>query len=347
VKRDSIADEMRQLDQPSRAQLRKYGVRFGAFNIFLPPLLKPAAAELTLALWALNKGSAAGLSLDELPEPPRAGLTSVAINPAVPEEFYRAAGYHVCGPRAIRVDMLERLADSIRPLLAWRATEPGQTPPRGSSGDGGFMDTPQMMPTLGCSSAQLGAVLTTLGFRSETRPAPKPRPQVREAAASVAGATQGAASSETPAADAAGTPESETGAAGEVRLEPAGGEAGEEATSATEIAAESAASPEASISGPAEVAAQDAPHPFDVLDVDGPIQPHFLPHALDIFEPGFLAQHHDHRIAGDHPNQKKDHQRHADEDRDQRKDAAHDVLGHSLLRKQESSRRDQESDARS
>ncbi|MGE0765239.1 MAG: helicase-related protein [Hyphomicrobiaceae bacterium] len=187
VKRDSIADEMRQLDQPSRAQLRKYGVRFGAFNIFLPPLLKPAAAELTLALWVLNKGAAAGLSLEDLPEPPRAGLTSVVINPAVPEEFYRAAGYHVCGPRAIRVDMLERLADSIRPLLAWRASEPSHTPPRGSSGDGGFMVTPEMMSILGCSSAELGAVLTTLGFRSEMRPAPKPRP------------SQAPVSSETPA----------------------------------------------------------------------------------------------------------------------------------------------------
>jgi ATP-dependent RNA helicase SUPV3L1/SUV3 len=175
VKRDAIADEMRQLDQPSRAQLRKYGVRFGAFNIFLPPLLKPAPAELTLSLWVLNKGSQSGLAVDQLPVPPRAGLTSVTIDPSVPEDFYRAAGYHVCGPRAIRVDMLERLADSIRPLLAWRASEPGQTPPRGSSGDGGFMVTPDMMSILGCSSSELAAVLSTLGFRSEQRPAPKPR----------------------------------------------------------------------------------------------------------------------------------------------------------------------------
>lgn len=175
VKRDNIAEEMRQLDQPSRGQLRKYGVRFGAFNIFLPPLLKPAAAELTLALWSLHKGATGGVAIEQLPEPPRAGLTSVAIDPAVPEDFYRAAGYHVCGPRAIRVDMLERLADSIRPLLAWRASEAGQTPPRGSSGDGGFMVTPEMMSILGCSSSELAAVLSTLGFRSEKKPAPKPR----------------------------------------------------------------------------------------------------------------------------------------------------------------------------
>ena len=215
VKRDSIADEMRQLDQPSRAQLRKYGVRFGAFNIFLPPLLKPAPAELTLALWCLNKGTAAGLSLDQLPDPPRAGLTSTAIDPKVPEDFYRSAGYHVCGPRAIRVDMLERLADSIRPLLAWRASEAGQTPPRGSSGDGGFMVTPEMMSILGCSSTELAAVLETLGFRSEKRPMPKPRPATPSPVEVAAAAPEAAVTESAAGSDAAATaPEPE--AAGDV-----------------------------------------------------------------------------------------------------------------------------------
>ncbi|MBS0240694.1 MAG: DEAD/DEAH box helicase [Proteobacteria bacterium] len=189
VKRDAIAEEMKQLDQPSRAQLRKYGVRFGAFNIFLPPLLKPAASELRLALWTLARGGQPGAAGEDLPEPPRAGLTSVAIDPKAPEEFYRAAGYHVCGPRAIRVDMLERLADTIRPLLAWRASEPSQTPPRGSSGDGAFMVTPEMMSILGCSSAELGSVLSTLGFRSEMRPAPQKKPKVANGADTVDAAT--------------------------------------------------------------------------------------------------------------------------------------------------------------
>src|SRR5262245_63811255 len=39
----------------------------------------------------------------------------------IPEAFYRVAGYHLCGPRAVRIDMLERLSDLIRPLVAWRS----------------------------------------------------------------------------------------------------------------------------------------------------------------------------------------------------------------------------------
>ena len=43
---------MKDLDQPSRASLRKYGVRFGAYHIYLPALLKPAARALASLLWA-------------------------------------------------------------------------------------------------------------------------------------------------------------------------------------------------------------------------------------------------------------------------------------------------------
>ena len=79
LKRETVAEEIKSLDQTARAQLRKYGVRFGAFNIYFPLLLKPAAAELALTLWCLKHGAQHGLSNDALPEPPRAGLTSVPV----------------------------------------------------------------------------------------------------------------------------------------------------------------------------------------------------------------------------------------------------------------------------
>lgn len=116
LKREPVADEVKSLDQTARAQLRKYGVRFGAFNIYLPLLLKPAASEAIQILWGLQQDG----GLEALPEPPRAGLTSFAAQPGVPEEFYRACGYHLCGPRVVRLDILERLSDMIRPMVAWR-----------------------------------------------------------------------------------------------------------------------------------------------------------------------------------------------------------------------------------
>jgi ATP-dependent RNA helicase SUPV3L1/SUV3 len=172
LKRESISEEMKSLDQTGRAQLRKYGVRFGAFNIYFPLLLKPAAAELRLVLWLLKSAAAHDIALDQLPEPPRPGLTSMPVDKALPEPFYRACGYHVSGPRAVRMDILERLADLIRPLIAWRAPadNPSATPPKGATGDGAFRVIPEMMSILGCSPEELGEVLKTLGFWGEKRP---------------------------------------------------------------------------------------------------------------------------------------------------------------------------------
>ena len=170
LQRESIAEEMRSLDQPARSQLRKYGVRFGAFNIYFPIMLKPASAELATILWVLKRGAEHGLDIAATPELPRAGLTSVAVSAATPQAFYRVAGFHACGPRAVRVDMLERLADLIRPLLTWRpdAANPS-APPKGATGDGGFRATPDMMSILGCSADELGHVLKSLGFWAERR----------------------------------------------------------------------------------------------------------------------------------------------------------------------------------
>ena len=198
LQRESVAEEIRSLDQPARAQLRKYGVRFGAFNIYFPTLLKPASSELATILWALKRGSEHGIGLGAMPELPRAGLTSLALpaGGAALDAFYRVAGFHACGPRAVRVDMLERLADLIRPLLTWRADAANPSlPPKGATGDGGFKATPDMMSILGCSADELGHVLKALGFWAERRLLP---PEAPSAAASTPPPPE--APTETPAA---------------------------------------------------------------------------------------------------------------------------------------------------
>lgn len=189
--RETVAEEIRSLDQEARGQLRKYGVRFGAFNIYIPVLLKPAAVEMTLLLWALSSAKETGMAPDTVPEPPRQGLTSAANDPALPDAYYRVAGFHRCGNRVVRIDMLERLADMIRPLVSWRAPRPAQNAetngnsadrkagepekaPVGATGDGGFHVQPDMMSIVGCSGEDFASVLRTLGFRVERKPLPKP-----------------------------------------------------------------------------------------------------------------------------------------------------------------------------
>ena len=119
LKREAVADEINALDQPARAELRKYGLRFGAFNIFFPRHAEAGGRRSRSDALALEESAAPATA--STPQLPRPGLTSVAADPATPEALYRAYGFHVCGPRAIRLDILERLADLIRPLLAWRS----------------------------------------------------------------------------------------------------------------------------------------------------------------------------------------------------------------------------------
>jgi len=131
LRRDSAAEDIKALGQSDRGQLRKYGVRFGAFNLYFPAMLKPAAAELLLLLWTLHGGEEHGIGVSAMPERPQQGLTSVPADQRLPESYWRAAGFHIAGSRAVRIDMLERLSDLIRARMTWRpapAASSNETP---------------------------------------------------------------------------------------------------------------------------------------------------------------------------------------------------------------------------
>src|SRR5207237_2182943 len=67
LERHKVAEDVKGLDQAARATLRKYGVRFGAYHIYLPASLKPAPRILATQLWALKHGSPELKGLDEVP----------------------------------------------------------------------------------------------------------------------------------------------------------------------------------------------------------------------------------------------------------------------------------------
>jgi len=167
LRREGASNEIKALDQAARAQLRSYGVRFGAFNLYIPALLKPAAADLLLLLWALFAGRDHGIDCEALPARPQHGLTSVAAGNGLPEPYWRAAGFHVAGGRAVRIDMLERLSDLIRARVSFRPAEGGPEAPPGATGDGGFRVVPELMSVVGCSGEEFASILKALGFRRE------------------------------------------------------------------------------------------------------------------------------------------------------------------------------------
>jgi len=170
LERQKVAEDMKGLDQPARATLRKHGVRFGAYHIYLPALLKPAPRLLAAQLWLLKNAAPDDKGLDELRQLASGGRTSIPINPEIAKPLYRALGYRACGARAVRVDILERLADLIRPALAWREGS-AQPKPAGAVA-GGFTATSAMTSLTGSSGEDFASILRALGYRLERRPRP-------------------------------------------------------------------------------------------------------------------------------------------------------------------------------
>ena len=152
--RAAVAQEVKDLDQDARGSLRKHGIRFGQFTVFMPLLLKPAPTRLRLVLWSLAGG------LDEFPEAPPPGLVTVPAVKDAPEGYHAMCGYREAGERAIRIDMLERLADLLR-VQDSRA---------------GFEATPDMLSITGMTLEQFSGLMEGLGYRAERGEREKQRP---------------------------------------------------------------------------------------------------------------------------------------------------------------------------
>ncbi|MFC7703323.1 helicase-related protein [Plastorhodobacter daqingensis] len=165
--REQVAQEVKDLDQEARSVLRKHGLRFGQFTIFLPLLLKPAPTRLRLVLWSLAQG------LQEFPESPPPGLVTIPNLREVPREHYLLAGYRPAGARAIRIDMLERLADLLR----------------AKDSRAGFEATPDMLSITGMTLEQFADLMQGLGYKAEKgeRAKQKPAAAVAEVAPVVDG----------------------------------------------------------------------------------------------------------------------------------------------------------------
>ena len=151
------------LNDEERRLLARLGIRFGLESVFLPALLKPQPQKLRALLWSVHHRRPA------LPPPGERGSVAAEL----PADFYQAVGYRVVGHRAIRVDLLERLAAEARCLAR-------------EAGKAGFIPSPLMTSLIGASADQLTPVLEGLGFSrrgeaAETRfhPRPRVRPQRR------------------------------------------------------------------------------------------------------------------------------------------------------------------------
>jgi ATP-dependent RNA helicase SUPV3L1/SUV3 len=139
VARRTVAPQVAALTPSDRRELSRLGVTIGRLAVFLPALLRPEATGLRARLFAIGQGRPAEAG----PGPP-----SVPSDPRQPPAFYLACGYLPAGPRAIRLDRLERAA-----ALAARLSHAGPfVPPR------------ELASILACRPEDVPPVLTAIGY---------------------------------------------------------------------------------------------------------------------------------------------------------------------------------------
>ncbi len=145
LSRDRVSKEVKSLDQDCRAKFRKYGFRFGQYSIFHPLFLKPEPTRLRMILSNIFCNDGKNIT------PPLPGLVTIPILDGVSDSYYEIVGFKNLGSRAIRIDMLERLADLIRSEDTKK----------------GFKVTLEMLSITGLSFFQLKDILEELGYISE------------------------------------------------------------------------------------------------------------------------------------------------------------------------------------
>ncbi len=139
VSRRSVVSAIGALDQKDRQLLYRLKVRLGPLEVFLPPLLKPAAQLWRSALLAVRTG-------DPMPELPPAGAATL---PASADPRGAALAYRRAGRMWVRIDLADRLASHAHKVR--------------SAGGDNPVDT-ELATSIGLDPDSLARLMSDIGF---------------------------------------------------------------------------------------------------------------------------------------------------------------------------------------
>jgi ATP-dependent RNA helicase SUPV3L1/SUV3 len=139
--------------------LKRFGVKAGLHAIFLPRLIRPASSSLAAMLWAVHA------RMENIPSPPLPGLTSFALDELAsdtPDQFLAAAFFRKIAGRAVRLDILERVEETLADA-ARQGRDADET-------------LTAIVSLLGCAPDAALALAAELGWKREIRPEPQGKP---------------------------------------------------------------------------------------------------------------------------------------------------------------------------
>ena len=146
IKREIVKYFLKKLGQNERGILRKLGVKFGKYHIFLFKLFKPNAVSLRIALWKNYHQKYFEL------KPPTFGLNFLNSKNPDNKDFMLLCGFEKIDNYFIRIDILERLFIKIM-----------NSDPENNKE---IKLTPEMLNLLGCSKDNFIKVIKKMNYKT-------------------------------------------------------------------------------------------------------------------------------------------------------------------------------------
>ena len=145
IKRSDISTYLKKINQEDRKKLRKLGVKFGRYHIFLFKLFKPSSVSLRILLWKSFNSKFLSLS------PPTFGLNFLDGMKSANKDFMLLCGFEKFEDIYVRIDILERLF-----LLILNSKKDDKEE---------IKVVPEMLNLLGCSKKNFKRLLKKMDYR--------------------------------------------------------------------------------------------------------------------------------------------------------------------------------------
>ncbi len=146
VKRESVSKYLNKLNQEERKKLRRIGVKFGRYHIFLFKLFKPSSVSLRILLWKCFNEKNLNLF------PPTFGLNFLEEKEKINKDFMLLCGFEKFDKFFVRIDILERLF-----ILIFNSNKEGKNQ---------IKLTPEMLNLLGCNKDNFLKLLQSMGYNT-------------------------------------------------------------------------------------------------------------------------------------------------------------------------------------
>ena len=145
IKRSNISEYLKKINQDDRKKLRKLGVKFGRYHVFLFKLFKPSSVSLRIILWKSYNNNFLNLS------PPTFGLNFLNEMRSANKDFMLLCGFEKFDDIYVRIDILERLF-----LLIFNSEKDDKKEVK---------VVPEMLNLLGCSKENFKKLLKKMNYK--------------------------------------------------------------------------------------------------------------------------------------------------------------------------------------